>query len=281
MIEFSWDIHHTCNYSCPYCWFHDKWDEIKKNNTYPGLKYLLDIWKTIYDKYGCVQIEIAGGEPFTYPEFIEFVSEISKIHKLGITTNLSGDIELFVKKVNRDNVNIGASLHPLFIDIDTFFRKAALVKESGIMTQVLFLAWPPQIKYILDYKRMFEAVGINFSVLSFWGRYNGKEYPQGYSDDEREILSSVLGTRGESGEKYQLTPKITKGKLCRAGQTYALIHPNGDVYRCGGGNWKVQHAPFTNLFSKDFHLLSEPLPCDSEQCPCNEWSFLLVDNKEE
>jgi hypothetical protein len=74
---------------------------------------------------------------------------------------------------------------------------------------------------------------------------------------------------------------MTKGKLCYAGQKYALIHPNGNVYRCGGGNWKVQHEPFSNIFNGNFSLLNEPLPCDSEECPCNEWSFLLADIQNE
>lgn len=279
MIEFSWDIHHSCNYRCPYCWFYGKWDEIKKNNIYPGLKRLVQIWKCIYDKYGCVQIQINGGEPFTYPDFNGLIIEISKMHKVGITTNSSGDIKSIVEKANKTNINFGMSFHPLFVDLNTFLEKAVIAKESGIAANVLFLAWPPQIQRIFDYKRTFEEYGINFTVLTFWGKYNGKDYPQGYSDEERKILSSVLGTRAESGEKFQLTPKITRGKFCRAGQTYALIHPNGNVYRCGGGNWKVQHEPFSSIFAKDFQLLSEPLPCDSDECPCNEWSFLLVDNQ--
>ena len=279
MIEFSWDIHHSCNYRCPYCWFYDKWDEIEKNNVYPGLKRLVEIWRRIYDKYGCAQIQINGGEPFTYPDFSKLITEISKMHKVGITTNSSGDIKSITEKANKSNVSLGMSFHPLFVDLNTFLEKAIIAKESGIATNVLFLAWPGQLERIFDYKRTFEEHGIRFTVLTFWGKYNGKDYPQGYSDEEREILSLVLGTRGESGEKFQLTPKITKGKLCRAGQTYALIHPNGNVYRCGGGNWRIQHEPFSNLFSEDFSLLPEPLPCDSNECPCNEWSFLLVDNQ--
>lgn len=280
MIEFSWDIQHSCNYRCPYCWFYGKWDEIKKNNVYPGLKRLVQIWRRIYDKYGCVQIQINGGEPFHYPDFSGLITEISKMHKVGITTNLSVDITPFVEKVNKTNVHLGMTFHPLFVDLNAFMKRAIIAKESGISMGVLFLAWPPQINQIFEYKLAFERVGIEFTVLTFWGEYNGKDYPQGYSENEREILSSVVGIRSESGERFQLTPKITKGRLCRAGQTYALIHPNGNVYRCGGGNWRVQHEPFSNLFSKDFCLLPEPLLCDSDECPCNEWSFLLVDNQQ-
>lgn len=276
-MQFAWDIHHSCNYRCPYCWFYGKWDKIEKNNVYPGLKRLVQIWRRIYDKYGCVQIQINGGEPFNYPDFSDLIIEISKMHKVGITTNASGDIQSIAEKANKGNLSLGMSFHPLFTGLDVFLKKAIIAKESGIATNVLFLAWPEQLQRVFDYKRTFEEYGIHFTVLTFWGKYNGKDYPQGYSDEEREILSSVVGTRDESGEKFQLTPKITKGKLCHAGHSYALIHPNGDAYRCGGGNWKIQHRPFSNIFNDDFSLLDQPLPCDSEECPCNEWSFLLAD----
>lgn len=281
MIEFSWDIHHSCNYRCPYCWFSDKWDDISKNNVYPGLRRLVQIWNRVYDRYGCVRIQINGGEPFTYPDFSELITEISKIHKICITTNLSGDVEHFLERISKNNVSLGMSFHPLFADLNAFLKKVLIIKNSGVASNILFLAWPPQLEKLLEYKRIFEDLEITFCILTFWGKYGGNNYPSGYTEQERRSLESILGARDESGEKFQLMPKITKGKLCHAGQTYALIHPNGNVYRCGGGNWKVQHEPFSNIFDGNFSLLNEPLPCDSEECPCNEWSFLLADIQNE
>jgi organic radical activating enzyme len=60
-ISFSWDLHWACNYRCPYCWWHGRWDELAPRNRYPGTGNLVNIWKRIYEKYGEVHIEIAGG----------------------------------------------------------------------------------------------------------------------------------------------------------------------------------------------------------------------------
>jgi sulfatase maturation enzyme AslB (radical SAM superfamily) len=273
MIQFAWDIHFSCNYSCPYCWFAGKWDEIKVNNIYPGEDKLLNIWKRIYDKYGRVHIEIAGGEPLTYPGFTKFIIELSKIHEVGITSNLSTDIDELVNRCEK--VNIAMSYHPLFADFDDFTKKALKIKDRGFGKTVLYLAYPPQIDKIPHYKKIFEEQGFYFSVLTFWGKFENKDYPLSYTKKEKEIIDQALGVRGETNVKYQVTPKATKGKMCNAGKTYALVHPNGNAYRCGGGNWKDQHKPFGNIFESDFALLEKPSECGSENCPCNEWSFLL------
>jgi MoaA/NifB/PqqE/SkfB family radical SAM enzyme len=243
---------------------------------YPGTQQLLQYWKNIYRKHGKVHIEIAGGEPLTYPDFAVFVRELSQMHDIGVTSNLSGDIAGILECPTR--FNIGMSFHPLFADLDTFITKAAALKEKGFGKTVLYVAYPPQIEQIPFFKKKFEEKGLLFSVLTFWGKYEGRDYPQSYTEREKHIIDTALGVRGESQVKYQIKPVTTRGKACRAGQTYALVHPNGDAYRCGGGNWKEQHQPFANVFNDDFSLFSGPQPCESDQCPCNEWTFLLVED---
>jgi MoaA/NifB/PqqE/SkfB family radical SAM enzyme len=36
-----------------------------------------------------------------------------------------------------------------------------------------------------------------------------------------------------------------------------------------------------NFFDQDFEMLDKPMPCKSQSCPCNEWAFLLVDQKKQ
>ena len=116
----------------------------------------------------------------------------------------------------------------------------------------MYLAYPGFIEKIPEYKALFERQGFIFNVLSFWGKYKGLDYPQSYGDEERRIINPALGVRDESNCKYQIDPVITRGKECNAGFMYVLVHPNGDAYRCGGGNWKEQHQPFGNVFTEDF-----------------------------
>ncbi|MBN1823120.1 MAG: radical SAM protein [Endomicrobiales bacterium] len=275
MIQFTWDIHYKCNYRCPYCWFHGKWDDIACNNVYPGTDRLLSYWENIRKLYGKVHIEISGGEPSIYPDFPKFAAELSKMHDIGVTSNISGNIDGIIGSGAK--YNIGMSFHPLFADGGEFLKRAVELKEGGFGNTVLYLAYPPAVKDIPKYKELFEKHGFIFYVLSFWGKYNGLDYPQNYTEEEKVIVNTALGVRGNTDKKFQLEPVSTRGKNCNAGRTYALVHPNGDAYRCGGGNWKEQHQPFGNVFSDGFRLLEGPEPCESDNCPCNEWSFLLVE----
>ena len=69
---------------------------------------------------------------------------------------------------------------------------------------------------------------------------------------------------------------ITKGKLCNAGHTYALIHPYGEVLPCGGATREGKQVILGNIFDPNFKLLDKPEPCPSNDCACNEWAFLMV-----
>ena len=47
---------------------------------------------------------------------------------------------------------------------------------------------------------------------------------------------------------------ITKGKLCNAGHTYALIHPDGEVLSCGGATREGKQVILGNIFDPNFNL---------------------------
>ncbi len=277
-VSFSWDIHWKCNYRCPYCWWHDRWEELAKHNYYPGVEKLIEIWKRIYRMYSSVNIDISGGEPMLYPGFFEFLAEISKYHSIGINTNLSIQPEDMIRNLTNgamDNIRLNATFHPLFARLDEFLEKLKLLKDKGFNIGVTYLAWPEQIIDLLIYREKFEENGFRISVLTFWGTYNGKSYPGSYTEQEKEIINQNLGER--SGENFQIKPVITEGKKCNAGHTYATIHPDGKALRCGGGSWEREDSPLGNLFDSDFKLLDEPGVCTSRYCPCNEWAFLLVE----
>jgi len=275
-ISFSWDIHWQCNYRCPYCWWHGRWENLSRQNYYPGIERLIAAWMRFYDLYGSVHINISGGEPMLYHGFFEFVAAIIKYHTLVINTNLSGDVKKMIENMNNsiDRIKFNATFHPLFADLNEFIAKAKLLQDSNFSICVTYLAWPPQIKDILVYRKKFEENGLQMVVLTFWGKYNNQNYPDSYTEEEREIINPNLGKR--SGAEYQTKPIITQGKECNAGHTYATIHPDGKALRCGGGSWENEDSSLGNIFDYDFKLLDKPQPCTSKYCPCNEWAFLLV-----
>lgn len=274
--RFTWDIHWECNYRCPYCWWHGRWQEISAQNCYPGIDKLIATWSRIYEFYGPAHIDISGGEPFIYPDFFKFLSLITNYHSVAINTNLSFDAEKMIQVIpgNRHKIRLNATFHPLFADFDTFVEKAALLQNNNFALGIAYLAWPGQIEDIPLYREEFEKEGFWLCLLTFWGEYNGKKYPGAYTPHEKQIINPNLGER--SGENFQVEPIIVQGKMCNAGHTYAAIHPDGKALRCGGGSWEKEDTAVGNLFDDNFKLLTEAKPCISKYCPCNEWAFLLV-----
>lgn len=276
-ISFSWDIHWKCNYRCPYCWWHNRWDELSQHNYYPGIDRLINAWKRIYQLYGTVHIDISGGEPVLYPEFSTFLAQVTRYHTVSINTNLSNKVERMLKDLNchRTSLRFNATFHPLFADADEFIKKLKLLQNNRYDVGASYLAWPGQLEDILIYREKFAQKGFRLSVLTFWGSYNGKSYPDSYTEQEKEIIRPNLGKRSE--EEFQIKPVITQGKQCNAGHIYATVHPDGKALRCGGGSWERENSPLGNIFDSDFALLNEPQICTSKYCPCNEWAFLLAE----
>lgn len=204
-VSFNWDMHYACNYRCPYCWFYGKWQQMAGRNKYPPLDKILKIWENIYNKHGSAYIELIGGEPLIYPNIVQLVKGLSVFHRVGITTNLSVEINDFICQIDASRVHVGGSFHPTFADFDKFLKRAVLLKEKGFGDRISYVAYPPQIKMMPYYEEKFKKHGILFSVLTFWGQYNGVSYPQGYTDEERSAIDPYLGNR--EGEKFQLEPK--------------------------------------------------------------------------
>lgn len=275
--SFSWDIHWKCNFRCPYCWWHGRWEDVSRQNYYPGTARLIEAWKRIHDLYGQAHVDISGGEPTIYPGFLEFLSALLEYHTAGINTNLSQDAGAIAQGItsNLQRLRFNATFHPLFCEADEFIDKACFLQDRKFNIGVCYLAWPPQIRHIPMYRQKFEKRGFQLAVLTFWGSYNGKSYPADYTEEEKAIVSPNLGRR--SGEEFQIEPLVTLGKKCNAGCAYATMHPDGKALRCGGGSWEKEDDSIGNLFDPDFKLLDEPRPCTSRHCPCNEWAFLLVE----
>jgi len=263
--RFSWDIHYKCNFRCPYCWFYRDWANLSRKNLYLSTDEWMVHWKRIYDKYGEVRIEIVGGEPFVYPNFIDLIKGISSIHSVKVTTNLSGNIDQFVKEISPDRVDLDLNFHILFIDLETVTQKALLLKTSGFKAGICYLAYPPQMSQIERLDKHFKSVGINFALAAFWGEYNGKHYPAAYTEAERTLMRPYLGDVDRV--LYHLNGKSPRGRPCNAGYLYASIQADGNVVRCG----PLANKSIGNILNEDFRLLEASAPCESDHCPCNEY----------
>jgi MoaA/NifB/PqqE/SkfB family radical SAM enzyme len=284
-VYWNWDITYECNYKCSYCHF---W---KRKERYPYVE--IDKWKAIWDsifeKYWCCHIRFSGGEPFVYPHFIELIRMLSERHTVDVTTNLSFDINLFIKKISPGGITLSASFHPEFIEIDEFLDKTVFLNEKGFPTSIAFVAYPPYLKDLEKYKsyvgqrKIFNQAGILFKIIPFMGEFEGEKYPEGYSHQQKKLLEEVA-TSTEIEPQKELNvqwldqgedEKYKKDKYCRMGQMYAKILPNGDVTRC----CHSEFGKLGSIFDENFMLLDEPAPCKTESCPC--WKPMIVGYKED
>jgi organic radical activating enzyme len=296
---FTWDIHYACNYRCSYCFFCDSWEEEKKKNRYPGLDRWKRIWDDIYERYGEAHLHISGGEPFHYPDFIDLVVHLTKNFTVEFDTNLSFDVEEFMRRVGPERVKFATSFHPQFADFEVYLKKVTALKKGGYDLGVNYVAFPEQLKDMARYKQRLDEVHISFDIMPFRGKYRGSEYPQSYTDAEKELICScdprtaprMLGAYGKKeGADEQKAPAATDkpqaptgpaatnphyGKPCRMGQMYAKIHANGNAYRCclikDGGL-------LGNLIDGTFALYEEPQPCTYDKCPC--WVAMVVNEEQ-
>jgi len=270
MIRLVWDIHYKCNYRCPYCWFeNDPKSRYLRINQISNQAWI-ERWNYIYDKYRKCHIEITGGEPFVYDNFLCLVKKISEWHSIRITTNLSLNIDKVISEIDPERVKIVSSFHPTFAKVDVFLERAADLKKNGYGDTVIYVAYPPQLKLVEYYRKIFEDRGILFSVTPFCGVFNGLRYPDSYSDDEKKVLTCYIG-EDKNRLRYTLNSESPKGKLCKAGHESVLLFEDGKVARCG----PLKFRPFANLFDKDFKFLDTPTLCEADFCPCDDRKSLL------
>jgi MoaA/NifB/PqqE/SkfB family radical SAM enzyme len=267
--RFFWDIHYKCNFRCPYCWFFKDWARLAKRNLYLTPDEWMTHWKRIFDKYARVRIEITGGEPFMYPDFISLIKKLSALHSVKLTTNLTGDIDRFVSEVDPGKVDMDLNFHSLFIDIETVIRKTLKLNAAGFRAGVCYLAYPPQMHKIKEYSERFSKEGINFALAAFWGEYCGKKYPESYTEQEREMMRPFLGDTARL--VYHLNGESPRGRLCNAGYRSVSVQADGNVVRCG----QLAHKSMGNITDERFELFSAPSPCEADRCPCNEYDNMV------
>ncbi|MGE4357604.1 MAG: glycosyltransferase [Candidatus Omnitrophota bacterium] len=265
----SWDLIMRCNYRCPYCFNDGHWEDLEKLNFLYSTEEWLNFWRRVYNKYGEIHITISGGEPFIYPDFVKLLSNITKMHTLGIVTNLSWNIKNFIKIMSPERIKIYPSFHPYSTDINNFMDKMRKLDNLGWKyLGVVIVAYPPILKELEFYINLFRQNGFYPWINPYIGYYNNRKYPESYSEEERRYLFKVSDNR--DFVEYQLKGYSGKGRLCHTGEFYFRVHPDGWLFRCANS------VPIGHIKNHNFSLSSTPVICQSEFCMCsNEYIYLV------
>lgn len=270
-VVFAWDLHYSCNFRCPYCFYTATgWTELAKKNRYRTPQLWEEVWKRIHARHGPCQLRITGGEPFTYPDFPTVISAVCRRHDAHVTSNCSASeaMRRFAQTADPDRVELDCTFHPLSGDFETFARNVAMLREHGFVANVCYLAYPPQIPEMAEFKRRFAQTGLYMNVAIFWGDYQGRQYPFAYTEEEKGHILQVIGSP-IGPETVNLMPLAVKGRPCGAGQRYAVIQADGRVFRCG----QLAHegTSIGNICARDFKLSQEARPCPADYCRCKEF----------
>ncbi len=265
----TWDICRECNYHCPHCWFDGDWETAKKDVICLPPAQWKDFWRGLYDRYGEINITVIGGEPFSYSGFTEIIRNISNIHRVMISTNGSLIGDDFIRNVNPEKVTVAISFYAYLTGFEKMLATIRKLRKNNFVVGINYLAYPHPLQWDYErvrfYRKMFKESGCGwFFIASYWGKYEGRIYPDSYSPEDKAFILEDCYVPQRLA--FSLKTKSSKGRLCWAGGKYASISAAGKIYRCGTCGIEIGDVRNTPA------LLAEcPLPCPMNECKCGEY----------
>ncbi|MFQ5786482.1 MAG: radical SAM protein [Thermodesulfobacteriota bacterium] len=182
-------------------------------------------------------LTLQGGEPTLYKGFYDIVNEVKKEVKMDLLTNMSFDVDMFIKntpvwRFTRDApyAAIRASYHPDQNNINDLIKKTLKMQEAGFRVGLYGILVPDEKRrnHILEVQDMCLKMGIDFRTKEFLGVYNGELY--GTFKYENSVCGDQIGD-------------------CECKPTELIVDPGGYVYGC--------HADLYNGRNPIAHILDE------------------------
>ena len=250
-----WVVQDRCNLNCNYCYSFDS-DAKKQGAIFsiniPALIHTLNKTNTTF------RISFTGGEPFLTPNIIEACIEITKQHYIAFNTNLTATrFKEFGANINPERViHITASVH--IAELETynltyrFIDNYVVLREKGFSIDAIEVGHPSLLNHVQKYKDAFKRKGLDIAFGPFVGEYEGRQYPDSYTQEEIHIFD------------LKDTPNIfsQKGTLCNAGYNVGIVLPNGDVVNCSPISEKIG-----NIY-EDIKFKDQLIICPVEVCGC-------------
>ncbi|MCM2266901.1 MAG: radical SAM protein [Elusimicrobiales bacterium] len=257
---FGWDLCHTCNYRCAYC---RGWERQSAGDVTLPPERWLEIWGRIRELYGECHIFVSGGEPSTYPGFGGLMLGLAKLHEVDICTNFSWDPAPLAAALPPGRLTISPTFHADFAEFEDFFAKAVKYKDYLPSRQVYTVAQKTSVPLLPEWSRRFAEHGVKLVPIPLRG---GEEMLN--DKKEEKTIDEVSPYSGEKKLGYQLKRLSPKGKLCSAGQRYAVIRSDCRVDRCS----QTCDGEVGSILEPDFRLFDAPRPCRKDYCPIeSQW----------
>ena len=165
-------------------------------------------------------LTLQGGEPTLHKDFFEIVNGVKKEVKMDLLTNMSFDVDEFIKNVpvwrftrEAPYASIRVSYHPGQNDIEDLIKKIVRLQDAGFRIGLYSVLHPDPDKkrHIIETQEKCKKLGIDFRTKEFLGEW-----------DER-----LYGTY-----KYEGSVMGKKMKDCECMTTELIVDPGGYVYKC-------------------------------------------------
>ncbi|MCX5694752.1 MAG: 4Fe-4S cluster-binding domain-containing protein [Candidatus Omnitrophica bacterium] len=236
-----------CNICCDYCINSQGRSSRGKCSIISGEK-----WAEALNRIDCdasLPVTLQGGEPSLHPDFIWIIKNIRKDLNIDILTNLTFDVDVFIKEIDPCRLSRGAvysnlrvSYHPEHMDLGQLLKNALKLQTAGFSIGLYGILHPKFKSKVLAAQNTCLKSGIDFRTKEFLGEYDKKFYGTYFYPD-------AVGT----GER--------KRCLCRTSEL--IIGPGADIFRC--------HHDLYNSFSPVGNLLDPQVSINNSFRECGEF----------
>ncbi len=205
-------------------------------------------------------LTLQGGEPTLYKDFYKFVNEVREDIKMDLLTNLTFNVDEFIRNVpswrfarEAPYAPIRVSYHPGENSLTELIYKTFRLQAAGFRVGIYGLLYPDEAlrQHILEAQELCLNMGIDFRTKEFLGEWNGRIY----------------GTM-----RYEDAVGSTELRSCECRTTELIVDPGGYVYRCHADLYKGRN-PVGHILDSDFsittldifracHFFGDCNPCD-------------------
>ncbi|MFH2144857.1 MAG: radical SAM protein [Candidatus Omnitrophota bacterium] len=170
-----------CNYNCDYCINYFSPSGQMPDKLIPGRE-----WTAALNRLEAredLPVTLQGGEPGLHPDFIWIINNIKPQLHIDILTNLSFDVDAFIKKVNPKRLsrrapyaNIRATYHPRHMKLDEVLTRVLKLQQAHFSIGLYGIAHPAIEREIKLAQDKCAKLGIDFRTKDFLGKYEGALY---------------------------------------------------------------------------------------------------------
>ena len=244
----------NCNFRCPYCITRFNGSRYKKTKIVSGKEWVEGLNRLVVNVD--LPVTLQGGEPSLHPDFVWIINHLDPSINIDILTNLSFDVEYFIKQVDPNRLdrkapypNIRISYHPKSTNIDALIEKTLRMQKAGFSVGIYGIEHPEFLDKNQDAKKKCQRSGILFKTKEFLGFYNGKLY------------GNYLYAEGINSANL-------KKCLCRISEL--IIGPDLNVYKCHHDLYNG-FPPIGNLLDPKFqvHYVFRECSCFGQCNPCD------------